>query len=100
MKRSYSFTAGSLASLAVLSLMPLSATPASAHIVCQGDFQRVQGSWIATPYCSDRHIARFARKEGENVTGRQVRRNSELKDELCQGSPGLAASCGMGGDEE
>jgi hypothetical protein len=83
-----------------MSLMPLSATPAAAHIVCQGDFQKVQGSWIATPYCSDHHIARFARKEGENVTGRQVRSNSLLKDELCQGSPGLAAACGMGGDDE
>jgi hypothetical protein len=100
MKRLYAIGAGCLVSLTALPLMPLATTPAAAAIVCQDDFQKVSGNWIATPYCSDRHIARFARNEGKDVTGRDVRENSQLRNEICKGSSGLEASCGMGGDYE
>ncbi len=88
-------------SLFIWALSAISATtPASAEIICQGDFQKVQGNWIATPYCSDHHIAKFADREGQHVTTRQVEKNSLLKEELCDGSRGLAASCGNGGDDQ
>ncbi len=69
----------------VLALGALSASAgsASAKIVCDGPFQIVAGSPVATPYCSDRHLASVARKYGDRVSGRQVRNNPITKDRVC-----------------
>ncbi len=85
---------------ALSAIIALSATPAAADVICQGDFQKVEGSWIATPYCSDHHIAKFADREGHHITTRQIENDSQLKDEICDGSRGLEASCGNGGDDQ
>jgi hypothetical protein len=83
------------------SLVVLSATPAAASVACQGDFQKVEGNWIATPLCSDHHIARFADgEEGYHVTTREVENRSLLKSEICDGNIGLETSCGEGGDDQ
>ena len=73
-----------LASTMILGLLPLLATPAAAHIACDGDFQVVHGREIATPYCADRALARVAREYGYEVSGRQVRANPATKDEVCR----------------
>lgn len=69
-----------LLALAVLAAM---ATAASAKIVCNGPFQVVAGEEIATPYCSDHHLAQVARKYGGRVTGRELRNNPIAKDRVC-----------------
>lgn len=53
-------------------------------IVCQDEFQSVEGQQIATPYCEDSYIAKVAREHGHNVSGAQLRRNPGLKDETCR----------------
>ncbi len=68
----------------ILGALPLLATPAAAHIACDGDFQVVEGHEIATPYCADKALASVARKYGDNVSGRQVRNNPGTKDEVCR----------------
>jgi hypothetical protein len=85
---------------AFAAIIALSATPAAANVTCHGDFQKVEGNWIATPYCSDHHIAKFADREGLHVTTSQIEKNSLLKEEICDGSRGLEASCGNGGDDQ
>lgn len=86
--------------IAFSSLVALSATPAAAEVVCHGDFQKIEGNWIATPFCSDHHIARFADREGYHVTTSQIEGHSLLKEEVCDGNRGLEASCGEGGDDQ
>ena len=73
-----------LASLLMLGLLPVLATPAAAHIACDGEFQVVEGHEISTPYCSDKALAKAARESGEKVTGREVRNNPDTKDEVCR----------------
>jgi len=92
MKKAYFF--------AFSTIVALSATPAAADVICQGDFQKVEGNWIATPYCSDHHIAMFADREGRHVTTSQIENHPLLKEEICDGSRGLEASCGNGGDDQ
>ncbi len=66
--------------LGTCSMLPSSA---SAKITCNGEYQVVGGTEIATPYCSDNHLAKVARKYGSRVTGRQVRNNPITKDRVC-----------------
>ena len=73
-----------LASMLILGLLPVLATPAAAHIACDGEFQVVEGHEISTPYCSDTVLAKVAREIGEKVTGREVRNNPNIKDEVCR----------------
>ena len=100
MTRTLTYTTRSLASLALLGLLPLFATPAAARIVCHGDFQMVDGNEISTPYCSDRHLARAAERLGSKVTANQVRNSPELKNELCRGDVGVKDSCASSGNDE
>lgn len=69
--------------LLVLSAVSAMAAPAAAKIVCNGPYQVVAGNEIATPYCSDSHLAQVARKYGGRVTGREVRDNPVTKDRVC-----------------
>jgi hypothetical protein len=63
----------------------LMAWPAAAgKIVCNDEYQVVNGREINTPYCADKYLAKVARESGFNVTFRQIRRQPELKDEICR----------------
>lgn len=72
-----------IAVLLALGAFSLSAAPASAKITCNGEYQVVGGTEIATPYCSDHHLAKVAPKYGSRVTGREVRNNPITKDRVC-----------------
>jgi hypothetical protein len=56
---------------------------ADAAIVCEGDFQIVDGLRISTPYCQDENLAAELRKKGVAVSGQQVRRSAEVKQQAC-----------------
>jgi hypothetical protein len=56
----------------------------SGGIVCDHEFQTVEGQPVATPYCEDKYIAKVARDHGENVRGAQIRSNPALKNETCR----------------
>jgi hypothetical protein len=59
------------------------ASQARAAIVCDGDFQIVDGMTISTPYCQDETLAAVGRKQGFKVSGAQMRRSPELKRQVC-----------------
>ncbi len=59
------------------------ATPAAA-ITCQNGTQKVQGSWIATPYCQDLYLAQVARESGFPASVEKIRNNPNYKKELCR----------------
>lgn len=64
---------------------PFIATAApAAYIRCEGSYQLVNDSWIATPYCEDQHLARVANTYGDLVTPPEIRGNPSTKAEVCR----------------
>lgn len=59
-------------------------SPAAAKIRCNGPWQIVNGSQIATPYCGDNYLARVAKGYGSKVSARMIRNNPNKKAEICQ----------------
>jgi hypothetical protein len=57
---------------------------ASGGIVCNNEFQVVEGKQIESPYCEDKYLAKIAREHGENVRGRNLRSSDALKGETCR----------------
>lgn len=68
-----------------------SVTPATAAIVCDGDFQIIDGHAVATPYCEDEQLARSLRARGVKTSGAAVRASPELKREICLMASGEAS---------
>jgi hypothetical protein len=60
------------------------ATAASAEIACNKGFQKVQGSWLSTPYCRDAYVADVAREYGFSATASKVRNDPLFKQRLCR----------------
>ena len=56
---------------------------ARAAIMCDGNFQMVDGMSVSTPYCQDENLAAAGRKRGLVVSGVEVRHRPELKREIC-----------------
>ncbi len=61
-----------------------SAAGAEAKILCNEDFQVVQGNEISTPYCRDNYLARVARGYGVRVSDAEIRNNPARKGEVCR----------------
>ena len=68
-------------SATVLAVYPL---PATAHILCDGEFQITKYGPIATPYCGDQVIARVANSYGWRDSAAQVGTNPLAKVYICQ----------------
>lgn len=74
--------------------MACAASQARAAIVCDGNFQIVDGMSISTPYCQDENLAAHQRKRGSEVSGSEIRRQPELKREACTlASPANETTC-------
>jgi hypothetical protein len=56
---------------------------ANAAIMCEGQFQIVNGMAVSTPFCQDESLSAAARKRGIAVSGTDVRRSIEVKREVC-----------------
>lgn len=69
---------------AILGAFVLTAGSAQASIRCNGAFQVVNGSEIATPYCQDENLARLARNRGMDVTGHEIRNDLGRKLSVCR----------------
>ena len=65
---------------ALMALLPASG---QARIVCDNEFQVVQGSPIAAPACADRYLARVAQGYGMRVTHVDIR-NPGVKARVCE----------------
>jgi hypothetical protein len=72
------------AGFALTTLHAATINVASAKINCDGPYQIVDGSPIATPYCEDNYLAYVARSYGIGVSGREIRRSYNTKRHVCQ----------------
>ena len=62
----------------------LAAAPADARIRCDGNYQIINGSPHATPYCQDENLAEVARSYGMRVSGSAMRNSPSAKQRVCQ----------------
>jgi hypothetical protein len=60
------------------------ATAASAHARCDGDFELVNGSWIATRYCQRQVAEHIANAEHSHITHHTVRSSDMTPEEFCR----------------
>ena len=63
--------------------LALLGTEAEARIICNDDYQVVNGQEISTPYCNDNYVAAIARKRGMKVTDEAVRNDPSIKEGIC-----------------
>ena len=59
------------------------ASPAAA-ITCRDGYQKVQGTWLATPYCQDDYVAKVAHQFGIKASAAEIRNNPYYKKEVCR----------------
>lgn len=59
-------------------------SPAAARIQCDGPYQLIEGSKVATPYCQDAYLAHVARSYGSSVSAEGIRHNPNLKESVCR----------------
>ena len=52
--------------------------------MCDGNYQIVQGSAIATPYCQEHNLARVAQGYGMRVTFAAIRGSDSVKAQVCR----------------
>lgn len=69
---------------AAFATLVLTAGAAQAHIRCNGAYQVVNGTEIATPYCQDANLARLAQQQGLRVTADQLRNDVGSKRGVCR----------------
>jgi hypothetical protein len=74
-----------IASSSLIAAALLVSFPAAseARIVCDNEFQLVQGAPVATPACADRYLARVAQGYGMRVSHLDVR-NPSVKQRVCE----------------
>jgi hypothetical protein len=65
-------------------LLMLGQGGAQAAIVCDGNFQIVNGLPVGTPYCRDMNLARVARTYGWRVTDEAIRYSESTKAQVCR----------------
>jgi hypothetical protein len=74
-----------LASIALASgLLALAQGGAQAAILCDGNFQIVNGNPVGTPYCREMNLARVARTYGWKVTDEAIRYSESTKAQVCR----------------
>jgi hypothetical protein len=65
-------------------LLVLGQGGAEARIVCEGNYQIVDGLAISTPYCRDWTLAVVARSYGWRVTFQSIRFSESTKSQVCR----------------
>jgi hypothetical protein len=65
-------------------LLALTPAGAQAGIVCDGNFQIVNGLPVGTPYCREMTLARVARSYGWHVTDQAVHYSESTKAQVCR----------------
>lgn len=67
-------------------------TPAQAKSRCDGDFERVGGSWVSTRRCQEHEADKVAREMHEHVTDSPSSPNDVSPDEFCRGNEDIRVS--------
>ena len=57
---------------------------AQGRIVCDGNYQVVNGLPVATPYCREENLGRVARGRGMGVSDDALRYSESAKAEVCR----------------
>ena len=57
--------------------------PAQSRIVCDGNYQVVNGSAISTPYCRDQVLVQVARAYGMRVSLDEIRNSESTRRRVC-----------------
>ena len=57
---------------------------AQARIICDGNFQIVNGLPVSTPYCREATLARVARGYGWRVSDQAIRYSESTKAQVCR----------------
>ncbi len=70
--------------VAIAAAAGLWTAPAHAAIDCKNGYQRVQGSYLATPYCQDALLAVVARQYGMKASAAAIRENPNYKRTVCR----------------
>src|SRR5262245_27597091 len=65
-------------------LVTLAQGGAEAAIVCDGNFQVVNGLPVGTPYCREKTLAQVARSYGMRVSDEAIRYNESTKAQVCR----------------
>jgi hypothetical protein len=65
-------------------LVVLAQSGAEARILCDGNFQNVNGLAVATPYCREMNLARVARGYGWKVSDHAIRYSESTKAQVCR----------------
>jgi hypothetical protein len=65
-------------------LLALAHGAAEARIVCDGNFQSVNGLPVSTPYCRESNLARVAHNYGWRISVEEVRYSESKKAQLCR----------------
>jgi hypothetical protein len=74
-----------LASVVLASgLLALAHGGAQAAILCDGNFQVVNGIPVGTPYCREMNLARVARTYGWRVSDEAIRYSESTKAQVCR----------------
>ena len=58
--------------------------PAQSRIVCDGNYQIVNGSPISTPYCQEQNVVQVARGYGIRVSLQEIRNSESTRASVCQ----------------
>jgi len=72
------------AALVAPSLLVLAQGSAQSAILCDGNFQVVNGLPISTPYCREINLARVARSYGWRVSDQEIRHSESTKAQVCR----------------
>lgn len=73
-----------VALLASLVALGAAAGAANAQGACSGDFENVDGNWIATKYCQRVQANRIAGREGMRITSHPVLARDETPGQFCR----------------
>lgn len=73
-----------LASAFVLAGLAIVPGSAQAAIKCHKGYQKVSGSYLATPFCQDKYLAQVAREYGMRYSANTIRNNPNIKRNVCR----------------
>jgi hypothetical protein len=75
-----------------LLISAMTAGAASAHARCDGDFELVNGSWVATRECQRHEAEKVSREMHMHISRHPSASNEWSADEFCRGNPDIRVS--------
>lgn len=79
-------------SVSILLSTIAAANPAFARSRCDGDFQMIDGSWIATRRCQEHEAEKVAREMHRHISESPSSYNDQTPDEFCRGNNDIRVS--------